>query len=335
MKGAARRDFLGVVALTLLIFVLSVALQLNERLAGWMIRFEAWQVDELPLSLVVLGVGLAWFAWRRQTDAQALLAQNRELAQQLIAVQESERVALARELHDEMAQHCTAIRIESAYMQRAQLSLQGMLSNAGPTAIAEASPARPIEANCVTAQIESICAAAQIESICAAAQRAAQTAEQLQHSLRGLLRRLRPPELDELGLVAALQAMCQAWQVRTGVVCVFAAEGQWPVNGAGSTTTRDTALYRVAQEALSNVMRHAQARQVRMSLNFDGQDGLALTVSDDGCGFEHGVTKPGLGLRGAQERAAIFGGQLQLSSAPGLGTSLRLHLPHLQRERAA
>ncbi len=321
MKGAARRDFLGVIALTLLVFVLSVALQLNERLAGWMIRFEAWQVDELPLSLVVLGVGLAWFAWRRQTDAQALLAQNRELAQQLIAVQESERVALARELHDEMAQHCTAIRIESAYMQRAQLSLRGL--------------AMPDHANPDLMGVPAASQARQIEAICEAAQRAAQTAEQLQHSLRGLLRRLRPPELDELGLVAALQAMCQAWQLRTGVECVFAAEGQWPVNGAGSTTTRDTALYRVAQEALSNVMRHAQAQQVRMSLNFDGQDGLALTVSDDGCGFEHGVNKPGLGLRGAQERAAIFGGQLQLSSAPGMGTSMRLHLPHLQRERAA
>jgi glucose-6-phosphate-specific signal transduction histidine kinase len=321
MRGAARRDLLGVIALTLLVFVLSVALQLNERLAAWMIRFEAWQVDELPLSLVVLGVGLAWFAWRRQTDAQTLLAQNRALAQQLIAVQESERVALARELHDEMAQHCTAIRIESAYMQRAQLALQGLMSDVGPAAVAvtatEASPAR------------------KIESICAAAQRAAQTAEQLQHSLRGLLRRLRPPDLDELGLVAALQAMCQAWSARTGVVCVFAAEGQMPVNGAGSTTTRDTALYRVAQEALSNVMRHAQARQVRMSLNFDGQDSLALTVSDDGCGFEHGVNKPGLGLRGAQERAAIFGGQLQLTSTPGMGTSMRLHLPHLQQKRAA
>ena len=329
MRGAARRDLLGVIVLTLLVFVLSVALQLNERLADWMTRFEAWQVDELPLSLVVLGVGLAWFAWRRQTDAQALLAQNRELAQQLMAVQESERVALARELHDEMAQHCTAIRIESAYMQRAQLSLQGLMPDAGPAAIAvtvtEASPAR------------------QIESICAAAQRAAQTAEQLQQSLRGLLRRLRPPELDELGLVAALQAMCQAWQVRTGVACSFEAESPLhaPVaddNNNNATTeqlARDTALYRVAQEALSNVMRHAQARQVRMRLHFDPQAGLALTVTDDGCGFERAAKQPGLGLRGAQERAAIFGGQLQLSSEPDMGTCLRLQLPRLQSERAA
>ena len=310
MRGAARRDFLGVITLTLLVFVLSVALQLNERLAGWMIRFEAWQVDELPLSLVFLGVGLAWFAWRRQADAQALLAQNRALAQQLIAVQESERVALARELHDEMAQHCTAIRLEAAYMQRAQGLMQGPGALPG----------------------------AQLEAICAAAQRAAQTAEQLYQSLRGLLRRLRPPELDELGLVAALQAMCQAWSARAGVVCVFTAEGQLPVSGAGSTIARDTALYRVAQEALSNVMRHAQAQQVRMSLTVDEQAGLALTVNDDGCGFERDLHPLGLGLRGAQERAAIFCGQLQLSSAPGMGTCLRLQLPQLtqpQRERAA
>ncbi|MGS0755145.1 histidine kinase [Roseateles sp. GG27B] len=109
--------------LTLLSFALSISFQLTERLAGWMERFEPWQLDELPLCLTVLGVGVAWFAWRRQMEAQTLLAQNRALAQQLIAVQESERVALARELHDEMAQHCTTIRIEAAYMQRAQLSV--------------------------------------------------------------------------------------------------------------------------------------------------------------------------------------------------------------------
>ena len=313
MRGAARRDFGWVAALTLLSFALSVSWQLTERLAGWMQRFEPWQLDELPLCLTVLGVGVAWFAWRRQMEAQTLLAQNRALARQLIAVQESERVALARELHDEMAQHCTAIRLEAAYMQRAQ----GLMHSPG------------VEPG------------AQLEAMCAAAQRAAQTAEQLYQSLRGLLRRLRPPELDELGLVAALQAMCQAWSARAGVVCVFTAEGQLPVSGVGTTIARDTALYRVAQEALSNVMRHAQARQVRMSLSLDQPAGLALTVSDDGCGFERDLHPLGLGLRGAQERAAIFGGQLQLSSALGTGTCLRLQLPHLQqltqpqRERAA
>lgn len=327
MRGAARRDFYWVVTLTLLGFALSVRWQLTERLAGWMQRFEAWQLDELPLCLTALGVGVAWYAWRRQMEAQALLAQNRALAQQLIAVQESERLALARELHDEMAQYCTAIRIEAAYMLRAQLSMQGLTpghTNPDLVGVSAASQAR------------------QTEAIYAAAQRAAQAAEQLQQSLRGLLRRLRPPELDELGLVAALQAMCQAWSVRTGVACVFESVGPLPLqqaNGADITIdataqlARDTALYRVAQEALSNVMRHAQARQVRMSLNLDQQDGLALTVSDDGCGFERGANQSGLGLRGAQERAALFGGHLQLSSAPGKGTCLRLSLPHSTRVR--
>lgn len=284
---------------------MAMIFQVHERLAGWMVRFEAWQLDELPFGLIVLGVGLAWYAWRRQAEAQTLLAQNRELAQQLIAVQENERMALARELHDVMAQHCTAIRLEAAYMQRAR----GLMQRPGAVP------------------------AAQLDAICAAAQRAEQTAEQLYQSLRGLLRRLRPPELDELGLVAALQTMCQAWSVRVGVVCVFTAEGQLPVNGTESAIARDTALYRVAQEALSNVMRHAQARQVRVSLTIQDQF-LALTVSDDGCGFDGIGHKLGLGLRGAQERAAIFGGQLQLSSTPGAGTCIRLHLPQVQQEQA-
>jgi len=284
----ARSDFGWVLAWTVLSFVCAGLLQLQEKLGSWSARFEAWQLDETPLTLTALSLGLAWYAWRRRGEAARLLAHNRELAQQLIAVQDSERLALARELHDELAQHCTAIRIEAAYIQRSR----------------------------DTAQID------------AAAQRAAASAELLHEGVRRLLHRLRPAELDELGLLAALQAMVRAWAERSAVACVFHHEGELQ----GLSDAIDTAVYRVAQEALSNVMRHAAASSVRIELRRAPAE-LELCVVDDGRGFDAATLSRGLGLLGAAERAAALGGQLLALGTPGEGASLRLLLP-LPRSRA-
>lgn len=281
-SSAARSDLAWVLAATVLTFVLSSALELQEQLAALAAGFEAWQADEIPLTLIALSFGLAWYAWRRRAEAAQLLAHNRELAHQLIAVQDSERLAVARELHDDLSQHCTAIRIEAAYIQRAQSRAQ----------------------------------------IAASAQRAAATAELLQHSVRRLLRRLRPAELDELGLVAAVQSLCEAWQQRSGVVCTF----HHPDGLAGLGEAVEATVYRVAQEALSNVMRHAHAKSVRIELGWV-PTGLELRVEDDGLGFDAGALSHGLGLLGATERAAALDGRLTVVSAPGAGTCVRMRLP--------
>jgi len=285
-QGAGRRDLVWVLLLPLATFALSSTFEIHERLSQAALLLERWQVDELPLTLLALSVGLAWYAWRRRGEAARLLAQNRELTRQLIAVQERERLALARELHDELAQHCTAIRIEATYIQRAR-----SLEQVGP-----------------------------------AARRAAESAGLLQAGVRRLLQRLRPAELDELGLVAAMQALCDDWAMRSGVVCRFRPHGE--LQGCGEMI--DTTIYRVAQEALVNVMRHAQASRVEIDL-VATPDSLLLHVQDDGRGFAAGAAAAGsargFGLLGATERAAALGGQLEARSAPGYGTLLRLHLP--------
>ena len=278
----ARLDLVWVLLATALSFALSSTFELQERLAASALRFEAWQLDEAPLTLTALALGLAWYAWRRRAETARLLAHNRELAQRLIAVQDNERLALARELHDDLAQHCTAIRIEAACIQRSRDSAQ----------------------------------------IGAAAQRAAAAAEVLQHSVRRLLRRLRPAELDELGLVAALRALCEACDERGGVCCVFRHDGA--LEGLGEAV--DTAVYRVAQEALANVVRHAHATRVTVELAAE-RGLLTLCVRDDGCGFDTRHATHGLGLLGATERGAALGGQLQVVSAPGAGTRIRMTLP--------
>ena len=300
LSTPTRRDLALVLMVTVAAFLLAAAFELHETVSRWTARWEFLQIDEVPEAITVLALGLAWFAFRRkaeaaaalnlraqaQAESQRLLEHNRELAQQLIAVQENERRALARELHDELGQRCNAIRVEAAYIQRAT---------------------EPRE-------------------ISAAAARAAASAESLYQHVRSLLRQLRPAELDELGLVAALQALCESWEERSGIACIFLHSGTLD-DVSDITDDTATALYRVAQEGLSNVVRHARATRVRISLHREADGGLQLQVEDDGGGFDVQQHSRGLGLLGASERAAALGGSLQVHSEAGAGTRVCMKLP--------
>lgn len=283
-SAQARNDLRWVLVAALLGWCLAAAFDLQERIAGLSqsLRLELWQVDELPLVLTVLGGGLAWYAWRRWQETVALLAHNRELALQLIEVQERERLVLARELHDELAQHCTAIRVEAAYLRHAD------------------------DATALKASAGSI----------------SESSRQLLDSLRGILRRLRPVELDELGLEAAVRALASRCAARTGLHCRVESSGE--LGGLGPSV--DMAVYRVAQEALSNVERHAQARRAVLQLRRQG-DALELRIEDDGCGFAPDRPSRGLGLLGASERAAQLGGDLSTGASPLGGAALCLRVP--------
>jgi two-component system sensor histidine kinase UhpB len=293
-----RHDLLWAVGAALASYALAAAFDLHERFVGWAARHESWDADELAFGLAVLAAGLAWVAWRRRDEAEAelrrriqaevhageLLAHNRELAQGLIALQENERRALARELHDEFGQACSAIRVETAWLRRA--------------------------------------AAADRAGMLAAAQRADAAAQNLHQLVRDLLRRLRPADLDALGLVGALQALCAAWGQRGGVVCALRHDGVED----GFDDAVNVAVYRIVQEALTNVMRHARARRVEVTLACDAET-LRVTVQDDGRGMDVGAVSRGLGLLGATERAAAVGGVLEVLSTLGRGVRLELRIP--------
>jgi signal transduction histidine kinase len=281
-RAWARSDALWVALATAGAFFLAGRLELQERLAVLTANWEAWQMDELPTTLVVLSASLAWYAWRRRREAAALLLHNRELAQRLLQLQDQERLSIARELHDELGQHCTALRMEAAYLGRVQ---------------------EPAQVN-------------------AAARRVASSAELLHEGVRRLLRRLRPAELDELGLPAALRSLCDSWESRSCLRCTLTLPGA--VQSLGETL--DTAVYRVAQEALSNAMRHAHAQHVRVTLDVQA-DHVTLSVEDDGCGIDLTRSTRGLGLLGAAERAAVLGGEFEVSGTPGAGSCVRLHIP--------
>lgn len=211
--------------------------------------------------------------------------QLRRLSGSIMANQEKERSAIARELHDELGQVLTALRMDSIWIY------ERMKSVAPETAERALTMCRLIDKN--------------IEDV------------------RGMAFRLRPGVLDDLGLVDALEWYTADFERRTEIACVFEYENIPHLN-----ETVSTAAYRIAQEALTNIARHAGASRVKVSLR-SSNGFLKLTVVDDGQGFEvrHLSESEGLGVAGMRERAALVGGLLDVKSRPQKGTQVCLKVP--------
>ncbi|HEY1287996.1 MAG TPA: histidine kinase [Burkholderiales bacterium] len=300
-------DILAVLCCTAATFLGAAYFELHEAFSRWVSAYEHWQLDELPLTVLALASALSWFALRRWRDAVSeigrrvaaerriaeLANRNRDLARELIVAQEQERRALARELHDELGQMCNAIHVEAAYIVN--------LAGRDPAAAAATEPAKRI----------------------------ADSAQGLYRLVRGMLNRLRPAALDQLGLVPALEGLCEDFEARNRIACSFVGDEIAQIDDASAI-----ALYRIAQEALLNVARHAGASRVEIRLRREAAENaqgrherLVLTVDDDGRGIEKASARPGFGLLGMQERVAALGGALALDSAPGRGLCLRTVIP--------
>ena len=299
MKPTQLRKDLSLIAVLVLAFwVLASMSELSEQVSIFSQRYEKIQLDELPLTLLVLSIGLIWFAWRRTQEAHAqlqersrselkvqeLLQHKSELLQRLYTAKEDERLALARELHDEMGQTSTAIRTEVAVLQR----------------IGRLHP----EAD---------------ESV----KRIADSAQHLSQMTRQMLHRLRPPALDSMGLEQALMSLCDNWQNSTQNLC----ELKTSALPEGLNDYACVTVYRIVQEALTNVTRHANAKHVRVQLTLDTQ-GLNLNIEDDGQGMaDTQAVHQGFGLLGMQERVASVAGRMSISSKLGQGVRLAIQIP--------
>jgi glucose-6-phosphate-specific signal transduction histidine kinase len=284
-------------------FMVSVHLELAERLAAWVRAYEYWQLDELPLSLLLLSVGLAWFSWRRWRELSAemtarrqaeelnlhMLAQNRQLAQQLIELQEQERRHLARELHDEFGQCCVAIKVDAAFIAHGTHGKQSAI-HASALAISD-------------------------------------TADHLHNVLRGMLQRLRPTGLDDFGLATCLQVLIDSWSQRHKVACTFKVSGVLENLDDAINIT----LYRTVQESLSNIAQHAQASIADVTLHISNgphdTHHISLNIEDNGIGMSEDIVRQGVGLLGMNERISALGGCMSLSKVPAGGTLVRVVLP--------
>lgn len=220
--------------------------------------------------------------------------QLRALAAHLESLQEEARSRIAREIHDELGQSLTGLKMDLSWLTRRLLPGSDQNPAELQEHIAEMS-------NLIDNTIQSV------RRICA---------------------ELRPRILDDLGLEAAAEWQAQEFQKRTGIRCRLVSRLRTTLIHTTLEREISTAVFRILQEALTNVTRHANASQVTITLRHKA-DALVMTVKDDGQGFDPGavLTKNTLGLLGIQERALILGGKVEVKSAENKGTTIVLHIP--------
>ncbi|KIF81328.1 cache domain-containing protein [Noviherbaspirillum autotrophicum] len=219
-------------------------------------------------------------------------AKLKVLAQSVVRSQEEERARLSRDLHDGISQWLVSIKLQ-VESGIAKLATQGATPEAARKSL----------------------------------DRAAGQLNDVLGEVRRISHALRPALLDDLGLAAALDHLTQEFSEHTGIDITFASEGETD----GLTDVGNTVLFRIAQETLTNIERHANATKVAVRLISDNT-GIILAITDDGIGFDvaHVAQHPkrGIGLRNMHERVEAVGGQLQLRSSPE-GTQVIATLPRV------
>lgn len=215
--------------------------------------------------------------------------ERRGLARRLAEAQEIERQHIARELHDSLGQQLTA------------LTFNLNMINSLPQSTTSGEVKELVE-------------------------RSLQLIDSAGGTIRNVMANLRPPALDDYGLLAALRQHCQG----LARICNITFRLQESVAEIRISPEKEIALFRIAQEALMNIMRHAQANNVEISLTTH-ENCVSLCITDDGVGFDTGVSvrlreQPGWGILGMRERAEAIGGQLSIQSQPGAGTTITIEV---------
>jgi PAS domain S-box-containing protein len=223
--------------------------------------------------------------------AEEMLTKSRErlrnLSARLQSLLEEERTRISREIHDELGQSLTALKMDLSLIRR------GLIAD-GRTGLS-----------------------VKVHEMERGVKRIIRTVQKISTELR-------PGVLDELGVEAAIEWMAKDFRTRTGIICKVTTR----VADKISDTACATAIFRIVQEALTNVMRHAAASQVNVSLEEENGT-LIAEVRDNGIGIMEGriLDSKSLGLIGIRERVRLLGGEIAITGKPGKGTLVRVTLP--------
>ena len=223
------------------------------------------------------------------TESEAHL---RSLSDFLERVREKDRAHFARELHDELGQNLTAMRIDVNSLAHTLQSTDALV----------------------------------ISKLATIDQMISSTVE----ATRRICEDMRPGMLDDLGLEAALSSYVKRFISQFGVACDLSMDRE----DFGLDDRSSTAIFRLVQESLTNIARHAKASHAMVSLEDKG-DEILLTIADDGCGLalEPSPDRRGYGLLGMRERVALLGGRISIDSAPGRGTHIEVVVPRFRERR--
>lgn len=223
---------------------------------------------------------------RAESELRESRDRLRELSSALQTIREEEKTRIARELHDELGQALTALKMDTAAIEEELNHAQAALKKR-------------------TADMK-------------------QLIDATVTSVRRISADLRPVMLDNLGLVPTLEWLAKDFSQRSGIEVVL----DIPDENLGASGDAATAIFRIVQEALTNVARHAQATKVIISLTHRGGN-VALRVADDGQGMDDADRRKArsFGLLGMRERAFVLGGELSVTSTPGKGTEVEALIP--------
>jgi signal transduction histidine kinase len=223
---------------------------------------------------------------RAEEELRQSNGQLRALTAHLQRVREEERTRIARQVHDELGQALTGLKLDLSW-------LAGHLPRSSRALHDKALGL----SSCIDATIQTV---------------------------RRISTELRPGILDDLGLVAAIEWQAQEFQLRTGISCstsTLAAETMWDQN-------LSTAFFRIFQETLTNIIHHAGASKVLVTLAEDAH-GLVLVIHDNGRGISEAeiANAKSIGLAGMRERASLMSGHVLFSGVPGQGTTVTVKIP--------
>jgi PAS domain S-box-containing protein len=231
---------------------------------------------------------------RKQAEEQ--LRKNTEdlraLSESILYAREQEGARIAREIHDELGSALTSLKWDLEWIDKA-------ISTAGDQS----------QVSLLRKRIEEM----------------STLMDTTINVVRRIASELRPSVLDDLGLAEALEWQAQQFQERTGIVC----KCDGSLHDLDLTEEQATAVFRIFQEALTNILRHAQATQVRFVMQDDGEE-FRLTITDNGKGItnEEKSGQRSLGLLGMRERAYLIGGNVDISGSKGKGTVVTLRVPN-------
>ncbi|MFI4930551.1 MAG: response regulator [Burkholderiales bacterium] len=284
--------------LTPIIFLTAAADELGSVFRGYQVGAVDYLVKPLVPEVLLSKVSVFVDLHRKNADLSREIAERRQaerqvreseerlraLATHVITVREQERAHIAREIHDELGQVLTALKMDVVWLSR-HLQQPMLLDKT--------------------------------EAMC-------QTIDDAVHTVRRISTGLRPEVLDDMGLVAAIAWQTTEFQKRTGVRCNCALLPE----SASFDKDLSTTMFRIFQELLTNVARHAQATRLDVELTTAG-DCIVLKVSDNGVGIPHEPVdgKASLGLLGMRERARRLGGSVYLSGVLGSGTRVVVSIP--------
>ncbi len=223
---------------------------------------------------------------KAEQELNASYAAIRKLTGYLQDIREEERTHIAREIHDELGQQLTVLKMDVSWVLKKmnkedkdiERKIRGLLEMLDSTV----------------------------------------------RSVRRISSQLRPSVLDDLGLVAAMEWHLKEFEQRSGIFTVLKA----PESAKQMPDTVKTGLFRIFQESLTNVARHAEAKKVEVNLQYSGKQ-LILSIADDGKGFDRRMadTKRTLGILGMKERTVMMGGSYEIESIPGRGTTVLVTIP--------